>query len=51
MRDVVIKAPTIQGILEIANQGLFTTLQQFGYQLVARGITSMDEIDRVAGSE
>ncbi len=51
MRDVVLKIPTIQGILSIANQGLFTTLQQFGYQLVARGITSMDEIDRVAGSE
>ncbi len=51
MRDVVIKTPTIHGIVSIANQGLFTTLQQFGFQLVARGITSMDEIDRVAGSE
>ena len=51
MRDVVIKTPTIHGILSIAKQGLFTTLQQFGFQLVARGVTSMDEIDRVAGSE
>jgi general secretion pathway protein E len=50
-RDVVLKTPTIQGIREIANQGLFMTLQQFGFHLVAQGITSMDEIDRVSGSE
>jgi general secretion pathway protein E len=51
MRDVVLKAPTIQGIRDIANQGLFMTLQQHGYQLVAQGATSMDEVDRVSGSE
>jgi general secretion pathway protein E len=51
MRDVVLKAPTIQGIRDIANQGLFMTLQAHGYQLVAQGVTSMDEVDRVGGSE
>ena len=51
MRDVVLKTPTIHGIHEVANQGLFMTLQQFGFQLVAQGTTSMDEIDRVTGSE
>lgn len=51
MRDVVLKTPTIQGIREVAEQGLFITLSQFGYQLVAQGVCSMDEVDRVAGSE
>jgi general secretion pathway protein E len=51
MRDVVLENPTIQKIHDIANQGLFMTLQQFGFQLVAQGATSFDEIARVAGSE
>ncbi len=51
MRDIVLKTPTIQGIREIAEQGLFISLQQFGYQLVAQGATSIEEVDRVAGSE
>jgi general secretion pathway protein E len=51
MRDVVLKTPTIQGIRDIANQGLFMTLQQHGYQLVAQGFTNIDEVDRVAGSD
>jgi general secretion pathway protein E len=51
MRDVILKEPTIQGIRAVAQQGVFTTLQQYGYQLVAQGVTSIDEVDRVAGSE
>jgi general secretion pathway protein E len=51
MRDVILKTPTIQGLRSIAEQGLFTTLQQYGFQLVAQGVTSMDEIDRVSGSD
>ncbi len=51
MRDVVLKTPTIQAIRDIAGQGLFTTLQQYGYQLVTQGVTSMEEVDRVSGSE
>ncbi|MHC4947636.1 MAG: ATPase, T2SS/T4P/T4SS family [Planctomycetota bacterium] len=51
MRDVIMKTPTIQGIREIADQGLFMTLQQFGYQMVAQGVTSIEEVDRVSGSE
>ena len=50
MRDVLLGTPTIQKIHEIANQGLFTTLQEFGFQQVAKGVTSFDEIARVAGS-
>ena len=51
MRDVVLKKPTIQGIREIAEQGLFMSLQQSGFQLVAQGATSIEEVDRVAGSD
>jgi general secretion pathway protein E len=51
LRDVVLKKPTIQEIRSVLNQGLFTTLQQYGFQLVAAGVTSMDEVDRVAGSD
>ncbi len=50
MRDNILRAPSIRTLREIANQGLFTTLQQFGYQLVSGGETAMEEIDRVAGS-
>jgi len=51
MRDLIMKTPTIQGIREIAKQGLFTSLEGYGFQLVADGETTFDEIDRVAGSE
>ena len=51
LRDTILKEPTITKIRSLLEQGLFTTLQEFGAQLVAQGETSMDEIDRVAGSE
>ncbi|MHC4446561.1 MAG: GspE/PulE family protein, partial [Planctomycetota bacterium] len=51
MRDIVLKTPTIQGIRGIADQGLFIMLQHYGYQLVAQGVTSFDEVERVSGSE
>jgi general secretion pathway protein E len=51
MRDIILKTPTIQGIRTIAETGVFSTLQQFGFGLVAAGSTSIDEVDRVSGSE
>ena len=51
MRDVVLKSPTIHGIHSIAKQGLFLTLQEFGFQTVAQGLTSWEEAERVAGSD
>ena len=51
MRDEILKTPTIKGLREIAKQGLFMSLQQFGYHLVADGITSIEEVERVSGSE
>ncbi len=50
LRDVVLRNPSIQGMRKIIDQGLFTTLQQFGYRMVSEGTTSMDEVERVAGS-
>ena len=49
MRDVILSTPTIQAIRKIAAQGLFTTLAQSGWKLVAEGVTSLDEVDKVAG--
>jgi type II secretory ATPase GspE/PulE/Tfp pilus assembly ATPase PilB-like protein len=51
MRDQILKSPTIQGIRGIAEQGHFTSLENFGYTLVAQGITSFDEISKVASSD
>ncbi|QOJ01522.1 MAG: Flp pilus assembly complex ATPase component TadA [Phycisphaeraceae bacterium] len=49
LRDVVLKSPTIADMKRIIEQGLFTTLAQFGWRLVSEGITTLDEVDRVAG--
>jgi general secretion pathway protein E len=51
LRDVVLKKPAIQEIREVLNQGLFTSLQQYGYHLVGQGLTSFEEVERVASSE
>jgi general secretion pathway protein E len=51
MRDVILKSPSIQGIRDIAATGLFTSLQDYGFGLVQKGLTSFDEIERVSGSE
>jgi type II secretory ATPase GspE/PulE/Tfp pilus assembly ATPase PilB-like protein len=49
LRDVVLDKPTIAAMKKVIEQGLFTTLQQSGWRLVADGVTTMDEVDRVAG--
>ena len=51
LRDVILKRATIADIRESLQLTMFTTLQQAGYQLVAEGITSVDEVERVAGVE
>ena len=50
IRDVILKTPTITAIREVLSQGLFTSLQQYGFSLVAEGTTGFEEIERVAGS-
>ena len=49
MRDVVLRAPSIQELRRIADQGVFTTLSQFGWRLAGEGVTTLDEVERVAG--
>ena len=33
---------------KVITTGLFTTLVENGWQLVARGVTTLEEVDRVA---
>jgi general secretion pathway protein E len=51
IRDIILKSPTITAIRDTLKMEVFTTLQQNGYKLVAEGIASMDEIERVTGTE
>ncbi|MEQ8850667.1 MAG: ATPase, T2SS/T4P/T4SS family [Phycisphaerales bacterium] len=50
LRDCILSSPSIHAIKKIIEQGAFTTLQQYGYILAARGITSLEEVERVSGS-
>ncbi len=49
LRDIILREPSIQAMKKVVDQGLFNTLQQFGWRLVAEGTTSLDEVERVAG--
>lgn len=51
LRDIILKNATIADIREALKLTMFTTLAQAGYQLVAEGVTSADEVERVAGAE
>ena len=51
IRDVILKTPTITAIRNVLSHGLFTSLRQCGFGLVANGETGFDEIERVAGSD
>jgi general secretion pathway protein E len=49
LRDVVLREPTIQAMKKVIETGHFTTLVQFGWRLVSEGVTTLDEVDHVAG--
>jgi general secretion pathway protein E len=49
LRDVVLRDPSIQSMKKIIEQGHFTTLAQSGWKLIAEGLTTLDEVDHVAG--
>jgi type II secretory ATPase GspE/PulE/Tfp pilus assembly ATPase PilB-like protein len=51
IRDLILKGPTINGIRDALGSDMFVTLQQAGWQLVAKGVTSIDEVERVASGE
>ncbi|MBL0926513.1 MAG: Flp pilus assembly complex ATPase component TadA [Phycisphaerales bacterium] len=48
LRDLVLREPSIQGMKKIIEQGVFATLQQSGWQLAARGVTTLEEVDAVS---
>lgn len=50
LRDVILRDATVGSIKRVVERGLFMTLQQCGWQVAARGLTSLDEADRVAGT-
>lgn len=47
LRDAILNNPTMQNIRKAVEGMLFNSLEESGYRLVAEGITSFDEIDRV----
>jgi general secretion pathway protein E len=49
LRDVVLKEPSINAMKGVIKQGLFTTLQEAGWQLVGQGVTSVEEVERTVG--
>ena len=49
LRDIVLRNPTIHEMRKTIEQGVFTTLQQAGWLLAARGDTSLDEVEKVVG--
>jgi general secretion pathway protein E len=49
LRDCVLNMPTIAQMKKIIEQGVFTTLQQSGWLMAARGVTTLDEVERVTG--
>ena len=51
LRDVILKQPSVQQLRRAAQNTVFSSLRDTGYQLVAQGHTSLDEIDRVLGFE
>ncbi len=51
LRDLILDGPTIQKMREVIEQGVFYTLEQAGWRMAAKGETSLEEADRVAGPE
>lgn len=50
IREIIMKNPTPGEITKVLAGTKFTKLLQSGYQLVAEGITTVDEIERVVGT-
>ncbi len=51
LRDTILTNPTIHQIRKAADQWTFQTLLDSGYAKVAEGITTIEEVDRVAVQE
>lgn len=46
LREVILKTPTMQEIIKTLGPDNYVRLAENGYQLVAEGVTSFDEVDR-----
>ncbi len=49
LRDVIMKTPDIGAIRKAIDLTMFTSLKEAGYDMVIRGETSIEEIERVIG--
>ncbi len=49
IREIIIRNPTPGEIMKVLADTKFTKLLQSGYQLVAEGVTTIDEIEKVVG--
>lgn len=49
VRDVILRSPTSSDIFEALTKTGFRRLMQHGYDLVADGVTSLDEVERAVG--
>lgn len=49
MKDIMLKSPTLGQLRESVKGQGFVTLRNHGYQVVAQGLTTLGEIDRVIG--
>ncbi len=50
LRDIVLSTPSIAAMKKVIESGLFTTLVQSGWRLVAEGTSSLEEVDRVTAA-
>lgn len=51
LRDVILRNPTLHDIQAAIADGRFTTLSQAAYKLVAEGICSFEEAERIVGRQ
>jgi general secretion pathway protein E len=49
LRDMILRQPSMQDIQEALKNQRFTRLQQSGFELVAQGLVSFGEMDRIVG--
>lgn len=49
LRDVILNQPSIAALRKVIDTGVFHSLQQSGWSMVADGMTTMDEVNRVTG--
>lgn len=51
LREVILRSPTPQDIRQVLDDSGFVRLADTGFELVAKGLTSFEEIDRAVGRD